>query len=90
MKTLINYIFRDKNNRIVIGQFPNIPIIGWFVFMLISQILDDGKLKTNLELISMAFLFTWAYLELFQGVNRFRRFLGFIVLLVIIISIILR
>lgn len=88
-KNIINLVFRDKNNRIVIGQFPNIPIIGWFVIMLISKLLVDGNLKTNLELISTAFLFTWAYLELFQGVNYFRRFLGLIVLMAVIVSILL-
>jgi hypothetical protein len=81
IKKLINLVFRDKNNHIVIWQTPNIPIIGWFVFMLIAHLLSDGHLKTSFELISKAFLLAWAYLELFQGVNYFRRLLGLVVLL---------
>lgn len=89
IKKLFNLVFRDKNNHVVIWQFPNIPIIGWFVFMLLSKVLTDDNLKTNMGYISTAFLFTWAYLELVQGVNYFRRCLGLIVLLGVIVSIVL-
>lgn len=41
----------------------------------------EGKnLSLGLDLIAMGTLFTWAWFELFQGVNYFRRTLGFIVL----------
>lgn len=78
---------KDKNGHVVIGQLPNLPIVGWFTCMLLAYLLNAGHLRTLLEFISMAFLFTWAYLEIFQGVNYFRRLLGLLALLFIIISV---
>jgi hypothetical protein len=86
--SLIGSLFKDKNDRIVIMQFPNIPIIGWFVCLALAKLISSGHLRTSLELISAAFLFTWAYLEIFQGVNYFRRILGVIVVIAAIVSLI--
>jgi len=81
---ILDKLFRDKNGKIVIGQLPNIPIIGWFVFYILS-ILEFLKEYSQLSSsISTAFLFTWAYLELTQGVNYFRRILGAIAIIFII------
>jgi hypothetical protein len=44
------------------------------------------NIHTGLDAIAFGSLFTWAWLELFQGVNYFRRALGFIVLLFAIAS----
>lgn len=84
IKILVDKIFRDKKGNIVIGQSPNIPIIGWSIFMLASLIIPSGILKTGFSMLSNAFLFLWAYLELTQGVNRFRQFLGLVVILIVI------
>jgi len=86
IKLLLNKFFRDKKGNIVIGQSPNIPIIGWSIFMLTSIIVPSGTLKTGFSMLSSAFLFLWAYLELTQGVNKFRQLLGLVVILIVITS----
>lgn len=45
-----------------------------------------GNLKSGTEQIGSAFLFTWAFLEITQGVNYFRRALGIIVMTALILS----
>jgi hypothetical protein len=87
LNTAVSRFFKDKDGHILIGQKPNIPIIGWFVFMLLSHLFNASHLRTTLEFISMAFLFTWAYLELTQGANYFRRLLGLIVFMIILVSV---
>ncbi|MCA9325128.1 hypothetical protein KDA23_03635 [Candidatus Saccharibacteria bacterium] len=75
--------FRDKNGKVVLGQTPNVPIVGWALFRIVSW-LTSGQLHRVSNLLATAFLFTWAYLELTDGVNYFRRTLGGIVLAYII------
>lgn len=79
--TIFDKIFRDSNGQIVIAQTPNLPLIVWIVATLLQLIVTTGKINTGLDLIAFGSLFTWAWEELFQGVNYFRRALGLVVLI---------
>lgn len=78
--TLFNQVFRDSEGKIVIAQFPNLPLIIWIVASLLRIVFTTGKINIGLDLIAFGSLFTWAWSELFQGVNYFRRSLGLVVL----------
>ena len=78
--------FKDKNGQFVIWQSPNIPIYGWIAFKLLSMLVASGYLKTGFENLSSAALFTWAYLEVYSGMSYFRRLLGVVVLVSIVIG----
>jgi hypothetical protein len=78
---LFNKIFRDSNGEIVLAQTPNLPLIVWIVATLLKLVLTNGKISIGLEALAFGCLFTWAWEELFQGVNYFRRALGLIVLI---------
>jgi hypothetical protein len=82
--TLVDKTFRDSNGKIVIAQMPNLPLIVWIVASLLSLIVTKGKINTGLDILANGSLFTWAWLELFQGVNYFRRALGLAVFIGII------
>jgi hypothetical protein len=71
--------FKDKHGHVVIMQWPNLPLYGWIVFKLIGLVVSKGRHKDGCEQLAMAFLFAWALLEITQGVNYFRRFLGLVV-----------
>jgi hypothetical protein len=77
---LFDKIFRDSNGEIVLAQTPNLPLIGWIVASLLKLVVTNGKISLGLEALAFGCLFTWAWEELFQGVNYFRRALGLIVL----------
>jgi len=79
--TFFNQVFCDRNGKIVMAQMPNLPLIVWIVASLLKMIFSTGRLNMGLELIAFGSLFTWAWEELFQGVNYFRRTLGLIVLI---------
>ncbi|MBH8574609.1 hypothetical protein I8752_16580 [Nostocaceae cyanobacterium CENA369] len=83
--TLIDKTFRDSNGNIVIAQMPNPPLIVWIVTSLLSLIITNGTINTVLDVVADGSLFTWAWLELFEGVNYFRRALGIAVLIGIIL-----
>ncbi len=79
--TLFDKVFRDNEGNIVIAQMPNLPLIVWIVASLLKIVFTTGKIHLGLDLIAFGSLFTWAWEELFQGVNYFRRALGLLVLI---------
>lgn len=80
-ETLFNRTFRDSQGQVVLAQKPNLPILVWLTATLLNLIPTTPNLHIGLDALAFGSLFTWAWLELFQGVNYFRRSLGLIVLL---------
>jgi hypothetical protein len=78
--TLLDRVFRDSEGTIVLAQLPNPPLIGWILASLLQLVFTTGQIKLGLDAVSFGCLFTWAWEELFQGVNYFRRGLGLIIL----------
>jgi hypothetical protein len=78
---LFDKTFRDGEGNIVLGQMPNLPILVWFSATLLKLIPTSDSIHTGLDAIAFGSLFTWAWQELFEGVNYFRRSLGFVVLI---------
>jgi hypothetical protein len=58
-----------------IVQFPNAPLILAFASGLVAQN-SHGLERSYAQAISYLAMAIWAYLELFHGVNAFRRLLG--------------
>jgi hypothetical protein len=84
--TLFDKIFRDSEGKIVIAQMPNLPLIVWIVASLLKLVFTKGQIYAGLDAVAFGSLFTWAWEELFQGVNYFRRALGLGVLIGVIAS----
>lgn len=76
--TVLDRTFRDSEGRIVIAQMPNLPILVGLGAALLQLLLPSSTIKTGVELVSFGALFTWAWQEIFEGVNYFRRSLGFV------------
>lgn len=84
--TFFDNFFRDSNGEIVIGQPPNIPLITWFAASLLQLVNKTGQINLGLDILATGSLLVWAILELFQGVNYFRRSLGALVLVWLLVS----
>ena len=84
--TVFNQVFRDGEGKIVLAQTPNLPLTVWFVASLLKVIFTTDRINVGLDLLAFGSLFTWAWEELFQGVNYFRRALGLIMLVGLIAS----
>jgi hypothetical protein len=82
--SLFNRFFRDAEGRIVIAQPPNLPVLTGISAAILQIVLPPGKIQIMFSLIAYGALFTWAWLELFQGVNYFRRTLGLVSLIGIV------
>lgn len=84
MDKFIDTFFRDKNDNLVLFQPPNIPIIGWAICTLLVMLIQSSPVSTGIMHLGSAFLFTWAYLEISDGANYFRRTLGVIIIAVVL------
>jgi hypothetical protein len=79
--SLFNKTFCDSEGNVVLAQPPNLPILVWIGATLLKVVFTDGSLHSILAVIAFGSLFTWAWQELFDGINYFRRVLGLIVLI---------
>lgn len=77
--------FKDKDGKVVIGQTPNAPILVWAVLLVANLFIHNSHIGT----LQNVFLFVWAYLELTDGVNYFRKALGAVIALGIIVGILI-
>lgn len=74
--TLFDRIFRDSEGNIVIAQMPNLPILTGLTATILYFTLPSSNFQIGAGLVGFGALFTWAWQELFEGVNYFRRSLG--------------
>jgi hypothetical protein len=85
-RSLWDRFWKDKRGEVIIYQRPNFWLITWAVVSVVSIFAPHGKPADVLWYIGTGFLSVWALLEIFKGVNYFRRLLGVIVLIMIIAS----
>ena len=87
VRSALNWVFRDRRTgRIVIAQFPNIPLAVWIIATALRW-LTHGTTNTVLTVIATLALIIWAADEIVRGVNPWRRFLGATVLGGLIVSV---
>jgi len=83
----IDRCIKDREGKIVLGQTPNIPLIFFLFLTIITALLPDGQLKSSMSQVATCFAFIWAYLELIEGINYFRKVLGGTVIIFIVVNI---
>lgn len=79
-------LFKDKDGKWAIVQFPNIPLSLWIITTLTMYVVADQALKESLSLLRDAVLFTWSYLEITAGDSPFRRILGSVVMALLVVK----
>jgi hypothetical protein len=84
--SLFDKTFRDSEGNIVIAQPPNLPLLLGIIATLLKIVVKSGNIHIGLDALAFGCLFTWAWLELFEGVNYFRQALGLLVLVGLIAS----
>lgn len=76
------WLFRDRRTgRIVIAQWPNLPLWIFFASSAVKRFVDPGGAAGGaLEVVRAGSLGWWSVDEVWRGVNPFRRILGAVVL----------
>ena len=74
----IKNFFKDKNGKVIITQSPNWPL--WLAILLWTiALLPIPTIKLISAWMLIPTMLYWSYLEVFFGVNYFRKLLGIIV-----------
>jgi hypothetical protein len=82
----IHWLFEDrKTGRLVLWQWPNIPLWVWIASMVVGRFVSGG-IATAVGAVGSVALAIWAVLEIGWGVNPFRRILGGLVLAAIVVG----
>ncbi len=77
-------IFKDKNGQVVLFQWPNVPLIAWGVFLVLSRLVAREPYHAIFEWLSFIGIVVWAGLEIVYGVNYFRRAIGLLVFVIVV------
>ena len=77
--------WEDRDGSVVIWQTPNVWLLAWAGFTVVSLFLS-GTLADVFFWIAAVALIIWSLLEIFRGVNYYRRVLGVAVLVYVIAS----
>jgi hypothetical protein len=82
------WLFRDRDTgRLTAVQWPNIPLAAYLLATVIHLVLRSGTtVSTVVAAVASAALVIWAVLEIAWGVNPFRRGLGSVVLILVVVS----
>jgi hypothetical protein len=74
------------NWKTTIIQKPNLPLIVWFGSYLVTKLPLTSQASHFFGALSFGALFTWAWMEIFYGVNIYRRLLGLTVMIFIMVG----
>ncbi len=85
-QTFRDKCFKDETGKVVLTQTPNLPLSTWLICTVLGLFIETGRISDFLNVLGFGALFTFAWLELFDGVNYIRRFFGLLVLMYIIYS----
>lgn len=85
-QTFIDKCFKNKEGRITLFQAPNAPLVLWLASTTLSKLaIEHSTTQRLFSTVAFGALFTWAWLEIFSGVNYFRRVLGGTILVLIVL-----
>lgn len=79
--------WKDGQGNYVIYQTPNLWLVAWAIVTFISLFIV-GRASMVLSSIGLIFLAVWSVLEITAGVNYFRRLLGAVVIIFVILNVI--
>ena len=81
--------FRTKDGDIVVAQQPNAPLLIFIVAGFFGVVSYHGFWHSLAQIIALISILVWGFLEIRSGVNRFRRLLGKIALVSVVVVLIL-
>lgn len=88
---VIDWLFRDRRTgAIVLAQWPNPPLLVFLVATAVRLVFSpSGAVGTAVSVVGTIALVWWAGDEILRGVNPFRRLLGAVVLVAIVVGLLI-
>jgi hypothetical protein len=87
VKNAVDWLFKNRETgEITIWQWPNIPLWAFIAASVLAALVKNGSAHGVFSVLAAIALVVWAVLEIMKGVNPFRRGLGAVVLIGMIVS----
>jgi hypothetical protein len=88
LRRVFFWLFRNRNTgRLTVVQLPNIPLAAYLSATVVHVVFrSNTAVSTVVAAVASAALAVWAVLEIAWGVNPFRRGLGSVVLILVVVS----
>jgi hypothetical protein len=93
LRRVFDWFFRDRRTgAVVIGQWPNLPLWIFGAVAALEWLLEalapglPAPVFAGLRLVALLSLTVWSLDEILRGVNPWRRCLGGVVLIGIVVS----
>ena len=77
---IFSNFFKDKKGKVVVAQWPNWPLWVALIFFLLKYFPHSIVQDVSFWGLILTLLY-WSYLEIFFGVNLWRRLLGMLVVM---------
>lgn len=84
-RTFSQRFWEDRRGKVIVWQAPNIWLYLWAVTLVAGWFTPYGFIQKTLGWVSLLSLVIWAVLEAVKGVNYFRRLVGVLVLLALLL-----
>jgi hypothetical protein len=84
-RTFSQKFWEDKQGHFVVWQMPNVWLWTWAITLFLSWFAPYGFFQKTLGWVSLIALVIWAFREAVNGVNYFRRSIGVLVLVLLIL-----
>ncbi len=91
IKYYADWLFKDMHGRhgkYIIAEVPNLPLIVFMVSMGLGIIMYPGPFQTFLILTAYVAFFLWGIMEFRGGRSRFRKIIGFLAIVSVILAVI--
>lgn len=85
-QTAWDKFWRDKEGKLTLTQPPNLPLLIWLLTVPGELLFKHGWPHNLFALVGFGALFAWAYLEIRSGNSYFRRALGVVVMIMILVN----
>jgi hypothetical protein len=89
-RSIIDILFLCKDGKYVYFQFPNAPLLVAILAYVLKLAIPAQPYNNLLNIVFNIAIIIWAVLEIFWGVNNFRRIFGATILGFILFGLILR
>lgn len=85
-RTFSEKFWENDHGQVVVWQKPNKLLYTWAICTFINLYVPLGWAVTLLGIVGLIALIAWAVMEIYSGVNYFRRLVGALVILILIFS----
>lgn len=85
-----DWLFKTAAGEYVVTQRPNRTVLAGVIAWLLREVVEPGGLRDLISVVLLILILFWGTTELISGVNVFRKLIGFVAIVYVILVIVAR